>query len=93
MGNRFTTKFEKADKAFDGIYQDELNQLMGLSKDQIDRIIPDTTDLRVYSVLIDVVKEASEKNLSQAELLGNIRELGDVAVTLAKKVPKFAALL
>ncbi len=39
--------------------KDGLNQLMGLSKNEIDRITPDTTDLRVYSVLIDIVKKTS----------------------------------
>lgn len=91
--NRFSELFEDADAAFNGEYKEELNNLMGLSHEDIDSVVPGTTDLQVYSVLIKVVEKASKDNLSQAELIDNIKELGDVAVKIAKKVPEFAALL
>ena len=78
--------------AFEGAYKDELNDLMGLSRSEIDKITPDTTDIQTYDHLITVVKEASKVNLSQAELKSNIEELGDVAIEIAKKVPKIASL-
>ena len=83
---------EKGREAFKGLYKDELNQLAGLSRAEIDAITPDTTDLETYDQLITVVKEASRVNLAQAELKSNIEQLGATAVTIAKKVPSLAAL-
>jgi hypothetical protein len=91
--NRFDDLFADADAAFNGLYKDELNQLVGLSKEEIDSITPETTDLKTYAVLIKVVEKASKDNLSQAQLIENINALGDVAIQIAKKVPQFAALL
>ncbi len=92
-GNRFTKLFEEADAAFKGAYRDELNQLEGLSKEELDSVIPGTADLTVYSVLIKVVEQASRENQSLASLIADIKELGDVAVNIARKVPRFARLL
>ena len=91
--NRFSDLFAEADAAFNGKYKKELNALTGLSKEEIDSVTPGTTDLQIYSVLIKVVEKASKDNLSQAQLISNIKELGDLAVKIAKKVPQFAALL
>lgn len=91
--NRFSNLFAEADKAFSGVYKNELSGLMGLSKDEIDSITPGTSDLQVYSILIKVVEKASKENQSQADLIKNIKELGTVAVKIAKKVPQLAALL
>jgi len=91
--NRFADMFAEADAAFNGLYQKELNDLSGLSKEEIDSVTPDTEDLRVYSVLVKVVEKASSDNLAQAQLIDDIKELGDVAVKIAKKVPKFSTLL
>ncbi len=92
-GNRFGQLFAEADAAFKGAYRDELNQLEGLSGEEIDSVIPGTTDLMVYSVLVKVVEQASRENRSQASLIADIKELGDVAVNIARKVPRFASLL
>jgi len=83
---------KKADESFSGAYKSELDALLGLSREEIDSVTPDTEDLRVYSVLLKVVEEASMKNFKQAELVDDIKELGDVAVKLAKKIPRLAAL-
>jgi hypothetical protein len=80
-------------EAFEGEFADELNELMGLSREEIDAITPDATDLQEYDRLIAVVKQASRHNLSQAQLADNIRALGDVAVRIAKKSGKLATLL
>lgn len=84
---------KKGREAFDGKYGDQLNELMGLSKEEIDAITPDGTDLEEYDRLIAVVKQASRHNLTQAQLRANIKALGDVAVTIAKKSAKLATLL
>jgi hypothetical protein len=79
-------------EAFEGRYAAEIDELLGLSRNDIDAITPDTTDLAVYDQLIEVVKDASRKNLAQAQLRSRIRALGDVAMTIARKVPRLASL-
>ena len=93
MPNRFDQLFEDADAAFNGQYKDELACLTGMSKAEIDAVTPGTSDLAIYSVLVKVVEDASKQNLSQAQLIDNIKELGEVAVKIAKKVPLFYGLL
>ena len=80
-------------EAFRGKYKDELNALMGLSKEEIDRITPDTTDLEIYAQLISVVKEASADNIRQAELKANIIALGEIGIEIAKKIPALIDLV
>jgi len=89
---RFDNLFNKADAAFNASekYQKEINQLKGLSQEEIASITPDTQD---NLALIKVVEQASEENLSKAQLVENIKALGDVAVKIAKKIPQFAELL
>ena len=77
-------------KAFEGLYKDELNELLGLSRDEINKITPGTTDLEIYSQLITVVKEASAENIDQAELVSRTKELGSLAISIAKLSPKLA---
>lgn len=76
-----------------GKYAKQINQLLGLSRVEIDAITPGTTDLKKYDELIVVVKEATRVNLAQAELKRQIEKLGSVAVKIAKKVPTLAAIL
>ena len=78
--------------AFEGQYREEIEGLLGLSREELDKITPDTTDLEIYDQLITVVKEASAANIAQAELKSRIMELGEVAISIAKRVPKLAAL-
>ena len=78
--------------AFEGQYREEIKELLGLSREELDQITPDTTDIETYDQLITVVKEASAANLAQAELKNHILELGEVAVSIAKRVPSLAAL-
>ena len=91
--NRFDDLFEEADTAFSGAYKKQLNDLLGLSKTEIQEATPnDLTDMRIYSKLIDVVKKASKDNLSQADLITNIKALGQTAINIAKKVTGLANL-
>lgn len=83
---------EENRKAFEGQYGEEIKGLLGLSREELDRITPGTTDLETYDQLISVVKEASAANIKQAELKSQITKLGNVAVSIAKRVPKLAAL-
>lgn len=84
---------EKGREAFKGTYKDQLNELEGLSRAEVDRITPDTTDLEKYDELITLVKEASRVNLSQAQLKAQIEKLGRIAVKIAERVPSIARLL
>jgi len=87
---RLTTEINES---FNGKYSEVLDQLTGLSKDEINSVTPDTEDSRTYSILIKVVEEASRKNFTQADLVEDIKELGEVAVKIAKKIPSLASLL
>ena len=80
-------------QAFEGRYKSEIEGLLSLSKEEIDAITPDTTDMEVYSQLISVVQEASANNLAQADLKSAIQGLGDVGMSLAKRVPGLSMLL
>jgi hypothetical protein len=92
--NRFDDLFEEANAAFDGKYKDELNTLKRLTPEEIEQITPDTTTSKeAYNALIQEVEKASKENLSQAELIGNIKTLGNTAIHIAKKIPSFEQLL
>ena len=86
MSNKYTKLAEEADKAFNGDYSEELNDLVGLSKEELESVIPDTQNKNTYKALIKIVEQASKENTKQADLINNIKELGEVAVNIAKKV-------
>ena len=87
-------KIIKANReAFEGQYGAEIKALQGLSDTELAAIIPKGTDQGVYDQLIEVVKDASRKNLSQAALKERIEALGNVAVAIAKTVAPLAKLL
>jgi predicted GNAT family acetyltransferase len=85
LEREFREILRKNHGAFVGKYAKEIDELLGLSRAEIDAIVPDTTDLEVYDQLMTIVKEASRRNLSQAELKSRIETLGDIAITIAKK--------
>ena len=80
-------------EAFKGKYKDALNELLGLSKTDIDAITPDTTDLETYAQLISIVKESSADNIDQAELKNRIVALGEVGLEIAKRIPALIDLV
>ncbi len=79
--------------AFTGAHSEDLKKLMGLSQEDLDAITPNVSNADVYAQLIDVVKAASAKNLSVAELRQRIEALGSVAVAIAKKAGVLAGVL
>lgn len=79
-------------EAFVGTYANEINELLGFSRAEIDAITPGTADLEVYQALVEVVKEASRRNVAQAELKARIEQLGDAAIEIAKHVTGLAGL-
>ncbi len=84
---------KKGREAFHGKYKSELTELMGLSREEIDQVTADTTDVETYDMLIEIVKDASAKNLAQAELKARIEKLGQLAIELGRRVPSVAKLL
>lgn len=92
--DRFVDKaINDADATFAGPHGAALKALLGISEAEIDAITPGTTDLETYEKLMAIVRMASQKNISQAQLIDRIKGMGEVAVAIAKKVPKWAALL
>ena len=87
--NRFDDLFDEADAAFNATYQEELNQLKGLSSEVIASITP---NIKEYTALVSVVEKASKENISKAQLAANIRQLGTVVVKIAKKTPLLSEL-
>ena len=91
--NRFSESFASADAAFNGIYDAELKQLRGLSKEEINAIVPVSNGMQAYQALVEIIEKASKDNLAQAHLISKIKGLGTSAIKLAKKIPGWAALL
>ena len=91
--NRFSESFANADAVFSGIYSAELKQLKGLSKEEINAIVPASNSMQTYQALVDVVEKASKDNLAQAQLISKIKCLGSSAIKLAKKIPGWTVLL
>ena len=79
--------------AFGNQYAEELTALQGLSQDELDEISPNVSSAADYASLMDVVKDASVKNMKVAELKERIEALGQKAVAIARLVPKLAAIL
>jgi len=87
MANKYTNLAQAADKSFDGKYSKELAELIGLSEEELASVIPITENKETLTALINVVTQASQENLAQADLMDNIKKLGDVAINIAKKIP------
>ena len=89
--SRFDNLFNEADGAFNANekYQQEIEQLKGLSPEDIASITP---NIKEYTALIRVVEKASKENISKAQLAANIRQLGTVVVKIAKKTPLLSEL-
>lgn len=91
--NRFSESFANADIAFSGLYTNELKQLKGLSKEEINVILPASNSMQTYQALVEIVEKASKDNLAQAQLISKIKSLGTSAIKIAKKIPSLAILL
>lgn len=80
-------------EAFEGEYREQLDELLSLSRADIDELTPDATDLETYDRIIAIVREASRHNVAQAELRARLAELGAVGLEIVRKVPSLAALV
>ncbi len=93
MKNRFSASFTKAGQAFENQYAGILDDLKGLSKNEVDELALNTTNREAYEQLLQIVEEAAAKNLKMAQLTSKIKQLGDVAVRIARKVPGLGQML
>lgn len=91
--NKFSELFKEADNSFNQNYGEELKLLKALTENEISKIRPNTNEKEVYESLIKIVDEAINKNLSQAEIISKIRNLGTTAIKIAKKIPGFNNVL
>ena len=89
MSDRLDRLFKEANDAFDGKYSSEVNELNGLSKAEIDKITPGTEGQKAYKVLMKLVEEASRENMDKAELIDQIKETGEIGISIAKKISGF----
>jgi len=92
--NRIENELARGRQAFSPLYQESLRNLINLSPEEIDKATPDSsgTFAVVYNLLV-LVADASKRNLPQSELSTRIKELGTVAVEIAKKDPLLSSLL
>lgn len=93
MRRRMREAAERTKATLNGQFEDHFRGLRGLSKEEIEVITPDRTDEEIYEVLMETVQEATQQNIQQSELIDRVKELGSVAVAIAKKVPSLAVLL
>lgn len=84
---------DRAEAALEGQFADIYRELRSLTPEEIDGITPDTRDQKEYERMIALVQDATTKNIEQADLVQRVKELGDVAVKIAMKVPALARLL
>lgn len=71
--------------ALKGKYNAELNTLLDLSRAEREEISP-SINQSDYANLISVVRHASEHNEDMADLVDEIKSLGEQAVKLAKAI-------
>ncbi len=79
---------EKASKETDEMLDDELKALQNATSVDLEALRPKVTDTEAYDKLIKVVKEATQKNESLAQLKANIQALGSEVLKVGKEVIK-----
>ena len=72
-----------------GLLDDEISAVME-EVSRIGELKPQTADEETYKKLIEVVQEATAKNLSIAKLKENVTKLGEGAVALFKEIAEVA---
>jgi len=84
--NKFSEQAQQSAQAADQLLDSQLEQLKALTGEQIDNLRIKVSDQELYDRLVAVVQDATQRNLSLAQLLGNIKSLGGEAISLAKEV-------
>ncbi len=84
---------ERAEAALNGQFATIYEELRNLAPEDIDDITPGISDQKEYERLMALVQIASQQNIDQAELINRIRDLGEIAKKIARKIPSLAALI
>ena len=88
----FEDDVQVIDAAHSGPYADTVQDLLHLSGQAETKGTIAVTPTKTYAQLIALVQRASATNLSESELRDRIVDLGDTAVSIAKKVTGLAKL-
>ena len=83
FANKMDEYIEIADAEIKQEYKNELDELKGLSAEQIEQFGGTTSQM---DDIIKEVENARDNNLKQAALVGNLKTLGKKTYELAKKV-------
>ena len=78
----FDDYIEIADNSIKVEYKRELNMLKGLTPKQIERFGGTTSQM---NDIIKEINDAKSSNLAQAQLISNVKQLGESTYQLAKK--------
>ena len=88
-----TEKLEKASceaaSEAAGLLDDEIGAVMKKAG-RIDELKPETADAETYEELARVVREATSRNLSIAELKANVEALGNSAISIFREMSVIA---
>lgn len=91
--DEFDDAFEDADAEFKKKYQKAIDELKGLSQEELDGIAPTTADKQAYELLIATVKDATEHNIALAEFRNRIKKLGQTALKIVDKIPSLKDII
>jgi hypothetical protein len=82
---------ESIDDILDGVMGDldkkHEDKEAALKPGDLESLLPTITDQETYDKMIEVVKEANEKNLQGAGLVGLLNKVGGKVLNAAKKLP------
>ena len=82
MANRFTDAARKAMGEVTAANSEEIARLSVMYERDFSGLLPATADCETVKALKDAVDRAAQTNMSQAQLVDNVRKLGDSAVAL-----------
>jgi hypothetical protein len=76
----------------DAFLSDEYNTLKQATKSDLNALRPKVSDPALYDKIIPIIAEATQNNLSLAELQQRLESLGAGAVKLGKEVVKLLTI-
>ncbi len=88
LKNSLKKASDEAVAAADALLSEELSALKSATQTDFDALRPKVSDQVTYDKLIAVVSEATQQNISLAELKNRLQQLGKAGLTLAKEVAK-----
>ena len=86
MSNRYSNLAQNALAKVKASYNSELLKYANMSFEDFSQLIPHTSDKETVKKLKAVIDDAAARNLTQADLLNNIKKLGNATHTLVKTV-------